>query len=74
MRNIFLVVLMAFVMDVPSASAQASPQTSVKAHLMNKAEFALFLHDLERDTARWMNVASEVDVSSLKDLPYQRAT
>ena len=39
---------------------------------MNNTEFELFLHDLDRDTARWINVASEVDVSSLKDLPYRK--
>ena len=64
MRKVLLIGLMVFAIEVPSASAQA--------HLMNKAEFELFLHDLDRDTARWMNVVSEVDVASLKDLPYQK--
>jgi hypothetical protein len=43
-----------------------------QARFMNNTEFDLFLHDLDRDSARWMNVASEVDVSSLKDFPYQK--
>ena len=68
MRKVLLIGLMAFAVEAPSASAQASAQ----AHLMNKTEFELFLHDLERDTSRWMNVVSEVDVASLKDLSYEK--
>jgi hypothetical protein len=53
--------------------ATAPAQISAQSHLMNKAEFELFLHDLDRDTVvQWINVASEVDISSLKDLPYRK--
>ena len=63
MRKTHLSVPMALVMHATSAPAQISAQS----HLMNKAEFELFLHDLDRDTVQWINVASEVDISSLKD-------
>lgn len=68
MRKTHLSVPMALVMHATSAPAQISAQS----HLMNKAEFELFLHDLDRDTVQWINVASEVDISSLKDLPYRK--
>lgn len=64
MRQVVLLGLLVLMTNVPSASAQA--------HLMNKTEFYLFLHDLERDSDRWMDTVSEVDVSSLKDLPYRK--
>jgi hypothetical protein len=64
MRKALLLGPMVLMMGVSSASAQSHP--------MNKAEFNLFLHDLERDSARWMDTVSEVDASSLKDLPYRK--
>ena len=40
--------------------------------VMTNTELELFLHDLDRDSARWKGVVDEVDVDSLKDLPFRK--
>jgi hypothetical protein len=45
---------------------------SAENHAMKKAEFQLFLHDLERDTNRWIEVVAEIDPAILKKLPYEK--
>jgi hypothetical protein len=62
MPRIFLLGLLLSVLGASAASAQT----------MDKNQFQLYLHDLDRDTTRWIGVVSEVDVSSLKDLPYRK--
>jgi hypothetical protein len=64
MRRTRLLGLFLSVLGASSTSAQTYP--------MDKNQFQLFLHDVSRDSVRWMEVVSEIVVASLKDLPYRK--
>jgi hypothetical protein len=63
MRKVLLLGLLVSMLINPSAT---------QSEQMKSAEFQIFLHDLDRDLVRWRSVVSEVDVSSLKSLPYNK--